>query len=359
MALPSTATYQAVLRQPHRRFYRLDVTDIDGVPRASFLKPLSGRVQAQLTNRVTRTADFSLPEAFYPDDADGALSPEHAVAHISAGIRYGDGSVEDFPIFTGRVTDVELAPDGEVAFHCEDLADDVVRARFEQPRTTQEATTLAEIEAIILEALPQATFGTHTVVDQPTPLLTWDEDRGQALDDLANSLGGRWYVLGNGDFVVRPFSYVPGTVAQTIHDGPGGLMHEANLGRSRAGVANSIIVVSERTDGTPPIRVPAQDISPGSPTFYGGKFGRVSQVIKVNTPLTATQAQVLAQTQLAASIALSDQWTSAVVPDHSLEPGDTVDLEHRNRGSVQVIDGMTYPLGTSDPMQIASRTGTA
>lgn len=358
MVLPSTATYQAVLRQPHKRFYRLDVTDIDGVPRASLLRPLSGLVTAQLTNRVTRSADFSMEESFWPETADDPLSPEHAVAHISAGIQYGDGSTEVFPIFTGRITDVELAPDGEAFFNCQDLADDVVRARFEQPRTTQETSTLAEIEALILEALPQATFGTHTVIDQPTPMLTWDEDRGQALDDLAASLGGRWYVLGNGDFVVRPFDYTLGTVAQTLHDGPGGLMHRAHIGRSREGVANSVVVVSERTDGTPPIRVPARDISPSSPTFYGGKFGRVSQIIKMNTPLTQTQAQVLAQTQLAASIALSDQWESDVVPDHSLEPGDTVDLEYRDRGAVQIIDGLSYPLDTRTPMGIATRAGT-
>lgn len=358
MVLPSTALYQAVLRQPHKRVVRVDVTDIDGVVRASALQPLSGQVRATLTNRVTRSASFSMPAEFYPATADDPLSPEFAVAHISAGIGYGDGTFEIFPLFKGRIIDASRGPDGEVDFQCDDLADDVVKYRFEQPRTTQEAMTLQEIETLILEALPQATFGTHTVTDQATPMLTWDEDRGQALDDLSNSLGGRWYALGSGDFVVRPFNYETGAVAQTLHDGPGGLLHEATVSRSREGAANSIVIVSERADGSAPVRVPARDNSPGSPTFFGGKFGKVSQIIKVQTPLTQTQAQVLAQTQLAASTALTEQWSVAVVPDMSLEPGDTVDLEHRNLGAVQIIDSITYPLDTQTPMTIATRAGT-
>ncbi|MEU7010359.1 DUF5047 domain-containing protein [Streptomyces sp. NPDC046332] len=359
MVLPTTAVYQAVLRQPHKRFARVDVTDIDGVPRASLLRPLAGSVTASLTQRVTRSATFSMPFEFYPATADDVLSPEHAVVHIRAGIEYGDGSVELFPLFVGRVTDAVAADDGSVDFTCDDLAQDVIGYRFEQPRTTAAPTTLAEIESLIIEALPQATFGTHTVTDQPTPTLTWDEDRGQALDDLANSLGGRWYALGNGNFVVRPFNYTLGTVAQTMIDGPGGLLTTATVGRSRAGAANSVVVVSERPDGTPPIRVPARIISPADPLFFGGKFGRMSQIIKVNTPLSATQAQVLAQTQLAAAASLAEQWAVTVVPDHSLEPGDTVDLGHRSLAATQIIDSITYPLGTTEDMAITTRAGTA
>lgn len=358
VVLPTTPTYQAVLRQPHKRAVRIDVTDVDGVPRATDLKPTDGGVSATLTNRVTRAADFTLTAPFYPATADDPLSPEHAVVHISAGIQYGDGSQEMFPIFTGRVIQVVRDNDGSVQFQCDDLGDDVIKYRFEQPRTTVAGMTLAEIQTLILEALPQATFGTSTVTDQATPLLTWDEDRGQALDDLANSLGGRWYALGNGDFVVRPFNYALGLVAQTFHDGPGGLLHQANVFRSREGTANSVVVVSERTDGSPPIRVPARDISPASPTFFGGRFGRVSQIIKVNTPLSQTQAQILAQTQLTAAKALAEQWNIAVIPDMSLEPGDTVDMSHRGLGAVQLIDSINYPLVTTADMQITTRAGT-
>lgn len=355
--IPSTPLYQQILRGPHKRAFRIDVTDIDGVVRASNLKPFKGEVTASLTQRVTRSASFMLEDIWYPGTADDALSPEFAVVHIQAGIDAGNGLTEMFPVFTGRVDTVNRNPDGSVVFSCYDLAQDVIGFGFEQPRTTSAATTLAEVRNLILEALPQATFGTNTVTDTPTPVLTWDEDRGQALDNLAESLGGRWYALGDGTFVVRDFSYTEGPVVATYADGPQGVVTRATTSRSRAGAFNSVVVVSERQDGTDPIRVPARVTSPTNPLYFGGRYGRVSQVMKVQTPLTVTQAQTMAQTQLQASGALREQWSVEMVPDMTLEPGDTIDLGYRGRTARQIVDQVTYPLDNQTTMQVQCRAG--
>jgi len=357
--LTSSLNYQAALRSPHRLSVRVDAYDIDGVPRALDLRPTGGSVTANLTNRVTRSARFTMTRPDFPDDSDDALSPEFAVVQIRAGIRFGDDTEELFPVFTGRVATSTLRPDGQVEFVCDDLAADVLGFRFEQPRTTRYATTLDEIHALILDALPQAMFAGDTVVNQPTPSsLTWDEDRGQALDDLAESLGGRWFALGDGSFTVRPFDYAYGPIAQTFYDGDGGLLLEATVSRSREGVANSVTVVSERTDGSTPVRVPVRNTDPTSPTEFGGKFGRVSQIIKVQTPLTSGQATTLATTQLQAAGALVRQWSASVVPDYALEPGDTVALSFMAVADLQIIDQITYPLTTGESMTISGRAGT-
>jgi hypothetical protein len=355
--LPTTPLYQQILRGPHKRAFQVDVTDIDGNVRASGIKPLGGVVTASLTQRVTRAAAFLLEDLWYPATADDALSPEFAVVHIQAGVDYGNGLTEMFPVFTGRVDTVNRNPDGSVGFSCYDLAQDVIGARFEQPRTTSSATTLAEVRSLILEALPQAVFGTDDVPDTPTPVLTWDEDRGQALDDLAQSVGGRWYALGDGSFVVRDFSYTEGPVVATYADGPQGVVTSATTSRSRAGAFNSIVVVSERQDGTTPVRVPARVTSPADPLQYGGRYGKVSQIIKVQTPLTVTQAQILATTQLQASGALREQWTVDIVPDMALEPADTVSLAYRGRSATQIVDQVSYPLDNRTPMRVAGRAG--
>ena len=355
--LPASTTYRQTLPGPHARAFQVDVTDIDGVVRASGLVPINGSVSASLTQRVTRSASFTLPVEWYPVTADDPLSPEFAVVHISAGIKYGNGLTEIFPIFTGRIDTVNLQPEGVVQFSCYDLAADVVGYRFEQPRTTTQATTLAEIRGLILEALPQATFGTDTVADSPTPALTWDEDRGQALDDLSQSRGGRWYTLGDGSFVVRDFSYAAGPVVADYTDGPRGVVTQATASRSRAGAFNSIVVVSERTDGTSPVRVPARVNDPLHPLFFGGKYGKVSQIIKIQTPLSVTQAQTLAQTQLNASAALREQWSVNMVPDMTLEPGDTVRFSYRGFSATQIVDRVTYPLNNREAMQVTGRAG--
>lgn len=355
--LPSSTQYRQVLPTPHKRVFRIDVTDIDGVERASDLRPFSGEVSAALSQRVTRRAVFKLGPEWYPAVSSDPLSPEFAVVHIRAGIQYGDGSTEMFPIFTGRVDTPVLNPDGTVDFQCYDLAEDVVAYPFEQPRTTASSTTLAEMRDLITEALPQAVFGDDDVTDTPTPQLTWDDDRGQALDDLAQSLGGRWYTLGDGSFVVRSFSYVPGPIAATYTDGPRGVVTSATISRTRAGAFNSVVVVSERTDGSDPIRVPARVNNQNNPLFFGGKYGRVSQIIKVNTPLSVTQAQMLAQTQLSASSALRAQWEVSMVPDMALEPGDTISLGYRGQTGVQIVDQVVYPLDNKSEMLVTGRAG--
>ena len=355
--LASSQTYKQVLPAPHKRVFRIDVTDIDGTVRASDIRPFGGEVSASLTQRVTRQARFTLGPEFYPATSDDVLSPEFAVVHIQAGIQYGDGSTEMFPIFTGRVDTATINADGSVDFDCYDLANDVVAFPFEQPRTTTEAMTLDEIQAIILEALPQAVFGTDNVPDTPTPQLTWDQDRGQALDELAQSAGGRWYTLGDGSFVVRDFSYVPGPIVATYTDGPRGMVTSAQVSRTRSGAFNEVIVVSERTDGSDPVRVPARVNNPSNPLYFGGLYGKVAQVIKVNTPLSTTQAQILAQAQLNASSALRAQWDVQMVPDMSLEPGDTVSFGYRGNTGVQIIDRITYPLDNQQAMSVTGRAG--
>lgn len=364
--LTSTPLYRAALPFPHRRVTEVrvlhdgvDITPAGGVP------VTVGDVQANLSDRVTRTAVLEIPgPEFFPSAPDDLLSPYVAVIKIRAGIGYPDGSSELFDIFTGRVITASLSPDGVVRIECEDLAQDVVAFRFETPENSEVgASTIDQIQHLILQAVPSATFGTNDVTDQGMPPLTWDEDRGQALDDLAAAMSGRWYALGNGDFVVRLFPYFPSTPVLFIADGrpdatvPGsGLISTATRTVSRVGSANSIVVVSERMEADqPPIRVIARNGDPSSSTFFGPTFGFVTQILKPQTPVDFASAQELAQDQLDASTALTEQWTVNMVPDYALEPGDTVELEYRGQRAVQVIDRVSYPLTAGNLMTLSTR----
>jgi len=354
--LTSSDLYKSSLHGPHHRVARIDVMDIDGNVLATGVPVVSGSVSAQLTNRVTRTASFTLPDEWWPRTATSPLSPYQSVVRIWAGTGFSDGSEELFPLITGRVWNAARQPNGGVSFNIDDLAADVVACRFEAPEKSTTATILDEIRRLILGAIPQAVFGTDATTDAPTPQLVWDEDRGQALDDLAQAVGGRWYALGDGSFVVRPFNYQLGPVVQQFLDGPQGLMSTATTAITRDGTANSVVVVAERMDGTEPVRRIARDITPGSPTEFGGKFGRVVQVTKIQTPLTVAQAQTAARAQLAAVTALAEQWTAGVVPDYTMEPGDTVRLGYRGYSADQIIDGITYPLVTGNTMSMTTRS---
>lgn len=352
--ITSSALYKQALHFPHQRKTLIDVVDAAGTYLARDLPFTDGSVSASLTNRVTRSCQFDIEESQFPDLDTDPLSPTQAILQVRSGIGWADGTFEVFDVFRGRVQEVVLGPDGQLRVAADDRALDVVEMRFEQPRNYTPGTTIQMIRELIAEAVPGASFGPDNVSDATVPQLTWDEDRGQAVDDLAESLGARWYALGNGSFVVRAFPYDDGTVVQTIEDGEQGLLSEATLSKSRRGTANSITVVSERLDGSDPVRSTARNTVAGSPTFYGDTYGRVAQIIKIQTPLTNSEAQRLARAQLNAATALTEQWSLSCTPDHTLEPGDPIRISYRGRTAVQVIDSITYPLGLGS-MSIATR----
>jgi hypothetical protein len=366
---PRSVLYPQALARPHQVIFRMTSADIDGNPLTRDLLgnpqllPIEysgGTVAARLTNRVTRSASFSVHESLYPRTATDPMSETNAVITIVGGLKYGDGTEEVFPLFKGRVQNVERGPNGVVDVECNDLAADVVAYRFEQLWTVRNpASCLDEIEAMILDAVPQAVFSAHDVTDAPVPTdLTFDEDRGQALDDLAEALGGRWYSLGDGSFTVRRFPYDEPTPLTTIADGTDGLLAGARIWRSRDGVANSITVISERADGTAPVKSTSRDLLGSSPTRFGGPFGRASQVIKIQTPVTQSEAKTLSDAQLNASIALTEQWDIACVPDYSLQEGDPVRVMSRGLTGIQIIDSITYPLQADGSQSIGGRAFT-
>lgn len=343
--LTSTATYKQAIHAPHQLAFEVDLYAGPGGALLENNVPIfGGSISANLSHRVTRSGAFSLGQDFWPTSATSALTPYQTVANIRAGIEYGNGAREMFDVITGRVGDMSRNADGSVTARVDDLAADVLAFRFENPQKSESVTIIEQIHRLIQRALPSATFGTDDVTDAQTPILVWDEDRGKALDDLAEALGGRWYCLGNGDFVVRKYPYDVGTVVQTVQDGVAGLLVTGTPSITRDNAANSVTVVVERFDGGTPFRVRARDGSPTSPTRFDGPFGRVSQIIKVQTPLTMAEATTYARAQLNASTALSSQWTAMMIPDYTLEPGDTVQLTSRGVSEVQLIDSITYPL---------------
>ena len=359
--LTSSALYAQSLPVPHARETRVEVFqggvrvgDSDTNP---LLLPASGAVAASLTSRVTRTLQsMTFDPSLYPVVPTDLLSPYYSILKISSGIRYPNGSRELFPVFTGRIQDVDRNGEGAVTVAASDLADDVIGDEFEQPQVSVTGADVTdEIRRLILQVLPDATFGTNDVPAGLTPALVWDSDRGKALDDLAAAVQGRWYALGDGSFVVRMYPYTTGVPVASLVDASGGLVMTASRSITRRGTANSVTVSSERFDGNSPVRATVRDTDPTSPTYYGGPYGRRTQIIKVQTPLTQTDAQDLAAAQLAAATALVEQWDISTIPDHRLEPGDTINVSYRGLSSVQVIDRITYPLTTNGAMTLQTR----
>jgi hypothetical protein len=355
--LPSTPAYKLALPQTHRRVSRFTARRPDGVLLADDIPIGGGQVNAKLTSRVSRNATFTASDEWFPTTATDPLSPYHSIVQIRTGIAYPSGEEELFPVFTGRVYEATREPDGQVTFRADDLAADVIAAAFERPENSVLGnSTVFEMRRLISEGYDWAVFGPDDVTDAVVPHLSWDDDRGKALDDLAATVEGRWFVLGNGSFVVRSNNYTGVAPVTELRDGPAGLVSEARTVLTADGAYNCIVVLAERPDTATPISVTERDRNILSPSRHAGFFGRRVRKIRSQESLAFFDAQRVARSQLEASRALQRQWTLNMVPDMTLEPGDVVDVEWRGVRDTQVIDSLVYPLSPQTSMSLSARS---
>lgn len=356
--------YRRALAAPHTAYVLVEVLDGLGnvlpVPRANqapdggllFLE--GSAVSATLSSRVSRTLTLVVDESLYPEEPDDLLNPYGNRLRVTRGVVFADGNRYAWTVFTGRIQQAVLAPDGTCVVPAADRGFEVAEAGFVVPENSQTgATVSAEFVRLVSDALPDAVFGASDVFDLTVPALTWNSDRAGALEEISTSAGAFWYALANGDFVQRRYAW---TVASppllTLSDGPGGVLM-GSPSRDRDGVFNSISVSGERADGSAPVFAFAEDVNPDSATYVLGPFGRRNRHISLQTPQTQGSAQSAANDYLRRSVGLFETWRWFQPVDAALELGDVVALDAYGRtGIIQVVSGFTIPLDMEGMMSV-------
>lgn len=322
-----------------------------------------GSVRATLQSRVARTLDLSVPEWLYPFKASGLLNPYGTQLRAFRGIRYGDGGIDEFPVFVGSITDVKPSGGGTARVTAADLARDVIAAGFSAPsRATVGALVSTEFVRLVSEAISGATFGQSDAFTEIVPELSYDLDRGASLDGIAKAASAFWYPLADGRFVLRrvPWTVNLDTMPLPMSDGVGGTVLSAYPDRSASGIYSRITATVERTDGSEPLTATADDLDPASPTYILGPFGVKAARVQVSGAATQSTVIRAARTALARSKALTESWQVTCTPDASIELGDAFDLSYKGSlpepiRALQIVAGFTLPLDTDANMAIDGR----
>lgn len=357
--------YRAALARPHSVYSRMDITDSSGNIVRADLPFVTGSVSASFQQRVVRKLDFTVERSWYPVTGTGAVDTTAVLAPFGnrvkayRGIAWGDGSATYFPVFTGSLDTVELTQNGTVSVSALDLAADVVAAGFETPTNSSVGVKLfPQFQNLINGALTGATFGTSDQSAALMPQLTWEYDRGKALDDVAAAAGMIWYQLPDGSWVMRqvPWAKAGLTAVATFTDSD--ILSDWRIKITRQGVHNAIIYVAERQGAKPAFGI-ARDTVATSPTRYLGPLGRRTRLIQNQVPLSPAQCLAAAKTTLQGAKAVTIQFERAsIVPDASLELGDVVQLNADGVASLQCITGFTLPLRESSAMSLTLRAYT-
>lgn len=362
--------YRQVLASGFRHYARIEVWSGDG-RLLDTLIPLdrqgeegglfytSASVSATLNSRVARQLSVTVPMDMYPAGVTDLLAPFGNELRAYLGVRLGDGSLKYvWQVFRGKIRDVSQSSDGTCMLTCADRANDVVDVGFVSPvNSDPDNTVLLEWQRLIADALPDATFGASDVFDKRIEPLTWEFDRGSALDEMARSVGAVWYPLANGDFVLRRFPWATeGLPVVTLSDAVDGEVLSWTARRARDAIFNIVTVTGERLNGDVPVYATASDTTIGSPTNVAGNFGVRSRLERLQTPSTQGGAQSVADALLRTYVAPTEEWTIGVVPDGSLELGDVLSLEVAGRAVVQVVTDFALPLDLSGTMSVSTRS---
>lgn len=362
--------YRRMLAAGHQHYCRVEVWGAgkrlaimrqlrEGDREAGLVYLTGSQITATLGSQVSRNLSLSVPEDLFPEDDDDLLNPFGNEIRVWRGILPADGSLHYvWEAFRGKIQDVtQDDQSGECNVSCADRAQDVLDAGFVRPENSViGADRITEYQRLVRAALPDAQFGDSDSFTQTVPALSWEFDRGTALEDMFSSVGALWYPLADGSFVARKYAWAqPGQPIITLTDGEGGVILASGRSRSRRNMYNSVTATGERLNGDAPVFATAQDDNPASPTYVKGKFGVKSLLMRRQTPTTDGGVQSAAEARLRTGITPTLVMGWSQTPDAALELGDIVTVVRGGRARIQVVSSFTLPLDVKAAMTVQGR----
>lgn len=313
-------------------------------------------VSGQLNQQSGRNAAFVVTRNVI---SSGLLDPLIDAVFIRCSLGF---NLPDIPLFYGRVSTLQDTQDGKVAATCTGVAADVIKNDFITPHTSSGGSALIDLTHIIQDCDSSFSVTADSRVSQntaPVVPLTWETSRGQALDDLANSLNAVWQEDRTGGFVVYLNPYLLGNTPTDIFitDGVGGALVKVTHATTRETIYNSItVVVEDQSANVEPVRVTVQDTNPLSPTRWGGPFGKRNQTVRLSGPtVDKSGALVYGQRLLRQSLAKQDTWTVETPFMPLLDPGDIFTVNYLGMNHTLVAETVVNDGRAQTTTRIAGR----
>ncbi|MET8694679.1 DUF5047 domain-containing protein [Streptomyces bauhiniae] len=344
---PVTDRFLTRLTESHRPITRVQLILTDG--RVLDLDHTGGSVTVDRAQAIRRTCSITQADpSLIPRTAVDQLAMFGSRLRVSRGVDYGDGSQELVPLGVFRLDDVDGdVTDGPVTLQGKDLSACIADDKFTQPYTAT-GTVITAITALVQRSLPDAAVIAR-ITDTPIGSRAYDRqaDPWAACQEIAAAAGAEIYCDAEGDFIIATLPDIAITLpAWSIEAAEGGAYIKATRGMKADKVCNGILASGENAaDGVPPVSYLAVDSDPGSPTYWGGPFGRRPDFYSSSTLTTTAACQQAATLKLALSRTPNASGDISSLPNPALEPGDIVRVTHPD-GSRELhqIAAFTVPL---------------
>lgn len=320
MAWPVPAWVGPTLATSHSVRARLTAS----VSGSGFAVPLP-LVSGTVTIDARSPARRQLKATVLADPDDPAVSPYTAEVRAEYGVVRVSGEVEWVPVGTFVITDADEAEPGVVSITAVDRWQRIMDARLERPVATS-GDTVEAITALLQAADDRIVVDATGAPTGSHGSALWERDRGEAITNLARTIGALVYFDPMGVARIAPAPSLLAAPAWQINAGPGGVKVRARRALSRARTYNAAVVIGEPPDRAPVYGV-ARDGDEASLTRYGGPFGKRPRFLRSQLVLTQAQAQAAADAMLVRNIGRARAVSVETLPNPTLEAGDVVLVE--------------------------------
>jgi hypothetical protein len=318
------------LVESHRVTVAATIIPPGGSPAPAAAQVISGSLRMDRDARIRRQASVTVGFELEPNLDYIRTLPFGGYVELGRGILYADGAEETPTLATLRVDNVSWSQSqGQATLELSDRMAQVQDSSFPTPWTPN---GLHPSDAIVDTV--QELFGSSIVYHVSTtpatePTLvdaTYDQDRAQAISDLASSVGAAAWFDAAGDFVLAPLPPDPATVTPVweFEVGEDGTLEEVQENLDRSAVRNGVAVRGQADASSPPIYSLAVDDDSSSPTYWGGPFGKVALIVSLTSVQSQAQADATAASLLNLRLGLARTVTLRGVPMPALEPDDVV-----------------------------------
>lgn len=292
---------------------------------------LDGAADVRATIDVTIAAsDPATGELLWPEGVSSALTP-YGTHELFAerGVAFGGGSVEYVSLGYFRINDVEQpdAPDGPIRLSGSDRMSMIIDSALTTPLQYGPSVTYGAV----VQALAEDAYA-DVVIEWDDPDIAGDaigrtviveKDRYAFIRELVVGVGKIAYFDHRGVLRIRSLP-ASGYPVWTVSRGARGVLVTASRSLSREGVYNGVLATGEALDTEPPVQALAVDNTPGSPTLWGGPFGKISREFASPLLTTTSQCALAAATVLRKSVGLPYNVDLTAVPNPALEPDDVI-----------------------------------
>ncbi len=352
---PASPEFLAAITQQQTALAEARLTDASGTTYT--LNLTDGSVTLDATQAWRGSADLTvIDEDLIPEIAGDPLTPYGNEVQVLRGLELPDGTPElislgHFPISTTSVDDTGESLDMRLSLfdRAQKVSTDAVEAVYQVPEGSKFTDAII---GLVGRTYPDVQTSGFDGIDYVTPITLGIEEQGDPWEfaqNLAMAIGCDLYFDGDGVLVLRSVHDL--TEVAQFNEGDDGVLLRVSKEWSRENVHNRWIVTVE-AGGSLIIRGEATDDDPGSPTFYGGPFGRVPRWETLEYVNTGSIQDAQNQVNLVASLLKQREMGKAQALEFgtlvhpALEPDDVVRVtrEKSKLNELHVLDSLQIPL---------------